>query len=311
MTLDQSFEALKTLAQSEIAKSRAAGRQSVADSLSLALRRIRQAQNDSDIANLLVHADSSDARKVACLVFDGDHGRILLTRGVPASSVTFPIHNAPALLSVIETRDIVVAQASASELSEPLSKALACNSADTGKAHLIPVVVEDAVRMVLILVQGAAVDPSEAVQPACLSILCEAAALRLEVVALEQIAARKAYSPEPEQLVQIGGTQTGVPRWADLNAAEQSLHLHAQRFAQVAVARMRVEQQAAVRDGQNRRDLYSALRSEIDQARDQYRSQFLAGQSKTMVDYLYLELVRSLANEQDQLLGSGFPGRLI
>jgi len=89
------------------------------------------------------------------------------------------------------------------------------------------------------------------------------------------------------------------------------LHLHAQRFAQVAVARMRVEQQAAVRDGQNRRDLYSALRSEIDQAREQYRSQFLAGQSKTMVDYLYLELVRSLANEQDQLLGSGFPGRLI
>lgn len=307
MTLDQSFEALKTLAESEIAKSHAAGRQAVADSLSLTMRRIRQAQNDSDIANLLVHADPSYTSKVACLVFEGDHARILLSRGILTSSVTFPIHHAPALLSVIETRDMVVAQASASELSEPLAHALASESVETGKAHLIPVVVDDAVRMVLILVERAA----EAVEPASLSILCEAAALRLELIALQETSARRAHSPEPEQLVQIGNAQTNALRWADLNAAEQSLHLHAQRFAQVAVARMRVEQQAAVRDGQNRRDLYSALRSEIDQAREQYRVQFLTGQSKTMVDYLYLEIVRSLANEQDQLLGPGFPGRLI
>ena len=307
MTLDQSFEALKTLAESEIAKSHAAGRQAVADSLSLTMRRIRQAQNDSDIANLLVHADPSYTSKVACLVFEGDHARILLSRGILTSSVTFPIHYAPALLSVIETRDMVVAQASASELSEPLAHALASESVETGKAHLIPVVVDDAVRMVLILVERAA----EAVEPASLSILCEAAALRLELIALQETSARRAHSAEPEQLVQIGNAQTNALRWADLNAAEQSLHLHAQRFAQVAVARMRVEQQAAVRDGQNRRDLYSALRSEIDQAREQYRVQFLTGQSKTMVDYLYLEIVRSLANEQDQLLGPGFPGRLI
>ncbi len=98
--------------------------------------------------------------------------------------------------------------------------------------------------------------------------------------------------------------------WEDLPAAEQSLHLRAQRFAQVAVARIRLEQGAALREGQQRKDLYGSLRVPIDQARAEYRRQFLSGDSKSMIDYLYVELLRSLANNEDQMLGTGFPGRL-
>jgi hypothetical protein len=304
MILDQSFAALKTLAESEIAKSAVAGRRALADSLCLTIRRISQAQTDSEIGNLLINADPLHARKAACLVFDGDQAHVSVSRGIPTAAIAFPIHSSPSLVAVIETRDMVTASSSASELSEPLHAALTSDDADTGKAHLIPVVVQGAVRMVLIAV--------EEVDPASFSILCEAAAMRLELLALNGTAARTTGAAEPEPLVQItGSAQNPVPRWADLNAAEQSLHLRAQRFAQVAVARMRVEQQGAVRQGQDRADLYGALRSEIDKAREEYRAQFLTGQSKTMVDYLYLELVRSLANEQDQLLGPGFPGRLI
>ena len=110
--------------------------------------------------------------------------------------------------------------------------------------------------------------------------------------------------------VQIEGQGKLSPKWSELTPEDQTLHLRAQRFAQVAVARLRVEHSDAVREGQQRSDIYGALKPEIDRARDEYRVQFLTGDSKTMVDYLYLELVRSLANEQDRLLGAGFPGRL-
>lgn len=285
MTLDQAVEQLRTSAETEIRKSA----EQMSDSLHQMVRRIRQASSESEICGLLVKAPQEGHS--LCVTFDGENAVV--------AEKSFPPAEAPALLNAIETKDTVVAFASAGELSEPLFYEL-----DTeGRVHLLPVVVHGAVQLVLV-----ATDLSHT---ATMETLCEAAGMRLEAMSLEE-AVRTEPEPEPPMLIKISGLKpASQPKWEELSAAEQSQHLRAQHFAQVAVAHMRVEQIAAVRAGQGSGDLYRALRGSIDKARADYREQFLAGESKTMVDYLYMELVRSLANGEDRLLGPDFPGRLI
>jgi hypothetical protein len=51
------------------------------------------------------------------------------------------------------------------------------------------------------------------------------------------------------------------------------------------------------------------LQLPIDGARRQYESDFMSA-SATMVDYLHLELVRTLAQDDDMRLGEEYPGPL-
>jgi hypothetical protein len=123
-------------------------------------------------------------------------------------------------------------------------------------------------------------------------------------------------------LLTISGTmwkQPGTPpapadkktgsRWAELSPQERQLHLAAQRFARLHVAEMRLYRSDAVRSGRARLDLYDALRDPIDAAREGFRQKFI-DPSKTMVDYLHLELLRSLADDDPHMLGHEYPGPL-
>ena len=88
------------------------------------------------------------------------------------------------------------------------------------------------------------------------------------------------------------------------------MHLAGQRFARVKVAEMRLYRADAVSSGRVTRDLYGALREPIDIARDEFRNRFMAA-CPSMVDYLHLELIRSLAHEDVELLGPEYPGPII
>ncbi|HYV63498.1 MAG TPA: hypothetical protein VE958_12530, partial [Bryobacteraceae bacterium] len=105
----------------------------------------------------------------------------------------------------------------------------------------------------------------------------------------------------------------GIPaprnQWWDLSPKEQQQHLAAQRFARVQVAEMRLARPDAVRSGRVARDLYGAFKESVDPAREGFREKHMA--SPTMVDYLHLELVRSLAHDDANLLGPSYPGPLV
>lgn len=87
-------------------------------------------------------------------------------------------------------------------------------------------------------------------------------------------------------------------------------HASAQRFALVKVAEMRLYKSQAVKDGRSNRDLYASLKTEIDSGREAFRRDFLLA-SPTMVDYFHLELLRTLANDDAELLGPEYPGALV
>ncbi len=90
------------------------------------------------------------------------------------------------------------------------------------------------------------------------------------------------------------------------SAAPRAEDVSARRFAKVRVAEMQLYQSAAVKSGRAARDLYGALKAEIDSARAAFREKF-AGSA----DYLHQELVRVLAGDDASLLGPAYPGPLV
>jgi hypothetical protein len=86
--------------------------------------------------------------------------------------------------------------------------------------------------------------------------------------------------------------------------------LRAQRFARVRVAEIQLYHSAAMKNGRVARDVYAALKTQMDAARDAYRENFLTPMNGT-ADYLHAEFVRTLANDDATLLGPGYPGPLV
>ena len=95
-----------------------------------------------------------------------------------------------------------------------------------------------------------------------------------------------------------------------LRSSPEEKQLRAQRFARVRVAEIQLFHAAAMNAGRASGDVYAALRSQMDAARDAYREKFLTPVNGT-ADYLHAEFVRTLANDDAALLGPGYPGPLV
>ena len=85
--------------------------------------------------------------------------------------------------------------------------------------------------------------------------------------------------------------------------------LRAQRFARVQVAQIQLYHGAQVKAGRAAGNVYEAVQSQMDAARDAYREKFLTPVNGTAY-YLHGEFVRTLANDDAALLGPGYPGPL-
>jgi hypothetical protein len=88
------------------------------------------------------------------------------------------------------------------------------------------------------------------------------------------------------------------------------MHLRAARFARVRVAEIQLYHATAVNSGRAARDVYTAVKLQMDAAREAYRARFLTP-ANGCADYLHAEFVRSLANDDASLLGKTYPGPLV
>jgi hypothetical protein len=199
----------------------------------------------------------------------------LAARGPAVEGKEFPI--GPAFAGAIATREPVAALRTAGELSEPLAALLEPNAAQ--KCHLFPIVAQERVAAVL-YAEGDPIDAN----------------------GLEAMAALAGASLRP-------APKPAAPDWSQLAPEEQALHLRAQRFARVRVAEMRLYQSQAVEAGRSQKNLYEVLKAEIDSAREAFRRDFISA-SPVLPDYLHLELIRTLANDDLAVLGENYPGPL-
>ena len=171
-----------------------------------------------------------------------------------------------------------------------------------GRVSIYPVVVNDRVR-ILIYAWGQVLGPA-------IELLTEVAAAVWSAIP---------EPAEPSELIAIAPAPTAAAAavteepamtWENLSAEEQQAHLRAQRFARVQVAEMRLFEAESVQAGRNQGNLYETLRKSIDAARETFRKRFFSS-CASMVDYLDLELARTLANDDRTLLGETYPGPLV
>ncbi len=300
---------LSTEVEALFAETRDRARRDLAEQINQAIRRMRQSSDSEELAATLVDAASLFAPAVAFLRVDGVTARGERIRGVAPEiaeefpGLEIPLSAAAALAGAVETRDPVTAVPTENEISKEF--AVAFGESNGERVTIFPILVRDTVRA-LLYAAGVAQSPA-------LEALCQVAAAvwgSMEPVVVT------APAPVPE-LVQLAAPSPPPvpeprprPTWESLPPAEQQVHLKAQRFARVQVSQMRLQDGAAVQSGRVSRDLYGAFRQRIDDTRTVFHEQFFAA-CPSMVDYLHLELVRTLAQDDADLLGKDYPGPLV
>jgi len=273
------------------------------EKLDLSVRRLSQAQASGEWAAALLDAVSGYCRR--CLLFSVALRSVIAegARGFDEAAADYSgreirLQSAPAFATAIETRDVVIAQRSSGEISEDLAAWV--GEAEQERAHLYPILARGRCAALLYA------EPVENEHAhSALDLLVVAAGLSLGARPSGAVSTGLVAITAP------GAAATSAsPDWYGLPPAERELHQRAQRFARVQVAEMRLYQSAAVRFGRAHQNLYEALKTPIDAAREAFRRQFLAD-CASMLDYLHQELVRTLANGDASALGASYPGPLV
>lgn len=266
-------------------------RSEVTDSLNQTARRLRKAGSREEWIRTVMEATAPFCGKSAVFAVTP---RGLSMGGHPE----VPLASAPAFGSAVESKDTVVAVGTPKELSQTISSIL--GDASSKKVYLFPIVVRQNAIAVLYA------EPNEQpVDVGALELLAGLAAASIE--STETVSLK---SPSVD-LIRIAGAASSpaAPTWTDLPKTEQEQHLRAQRFARTRVAELLLHKARQVRDGRGTNNLYGVLKEEIEAGREAFRREFIET-CPSMVDYLHLELQRTLAKDSAGALGPDYPGPL-
>jgi hypothetical protein len=299
----------RTSADGRLTLARYEAQTSQAELLNQALRRLRQANGEEHILQALSESCAPYAQHAVVLVFENNQARCIASHdtepGPVAFDIAFDIAAAPAVVTAIETRDPVIAMMTEAELSTTLMQKIGLmrDGKSDQNAYLFPLSARHSVVAMLIAWGDTPVVSSTI---STIELLCEAAGMRLETLV-----------PDP-QFKNVPSAAETVPAsaaadrlsWDTLSPEDQRLHLQAQRTARVRVAEMRLYNEQELRAGSDSGDIYGAMQTVIDPARQQFLQTYLA-KSPTMVDYLHLEILHTLAHDDDRLLGNNYPGPMV
>ncbi|HUS07088.1 MAG TPA: hypothetical protein VMZ52_12355 [Bryobacteraceae bacterium] len=279
---------------------RTSARRELTEHLNHLARRLKHSESRPIWIRTLLDATQNFCGRGALFAVNGKNLKFEAGNGL-SGAVEIPLASAPAFANAVESRDTVVAMASRRELSEAIA-ALAGESADK-KIYLFPMVLRQTVVAVLYAEPG-----DDLMDVSALELLTSLAvnSMEVEVVTLKTGAADLVRIAGGEQQVSPAGKPSA---WSLLSKSEQETHLKAQRFARTEVAQVLLYKVKKVKAGRLQGSLYATLKEEIDAGREAFRQQFMSS-CPSMVDYYHLELVRTLANEDNSLLGAGYPGPL-
>jgi hypothetical protein len=122
-----------------------------------------------------------------------------------------------------------------------------------------------------------------------------------------------AEPPAPAPAAPVVEAPTSSPAPAPAVAAaepapqDQEIHNKARRFAKLLVDEIKLYNQEKVTQGKQNKNLYDALRDDIDKSRATFEKRYSATAAATG-DYFNKELIRVLADNDASLLGSNYPG---
>jgi hypothetical protein len=295
---EQHRSALQARVNEAAAESRAAAERELARKLNQAVRCLRGSEN-GDWTTELVQATQGFCDRAAVFSLKAGALHLEAARGAVSTKPVddVPLDAAPAFASAVESKDTVIAMRTKGELSPRI--AAWTGEAESWRSYIFPVASRGHVLGLLY---------ADADQRGVESSALELLAMAAGAFAGEHAAAAQKQS----DLVSIAPSsqKTSNVAWTSLTHEQQELHQRAQRFARVQVAEIRLYKSESVKKGRAGRSLYTSLKTEIDSAREAYSNDYLSA-SDTMVDYLHPELVRTLANDDAELLGPDYPGPLL
>ena len=264
-------------------------RRELTSRLNQSVRRLRSAQSEAQLNKTIVDATHGFADRAALFLLRDDSLHLAAARNITGTEQMppTPIGSAPAFANAVQSQDTVVALRTRSEMSEAIARLAGEDAAR--KFYLVPILAK---AQVVALLYADAKDHN--VETNGLELLATVAGAVIE--------SRAWANSARLTLVKITAPVT--------HRIDQDLHLRGQRFARTQVAEMRLYKSENVKIGRAARNLYTSLKAEIDSARETFRRDFLSAPGG-MVDYLHLELLRTLANDDVELLGSDYPGPLV
>lgn len=299
-SLDQAWQAIAGQFEEAQSRARENARAKTCEELNQIARRLKQYGAETDWYDAVLDGAAQFVSETAIFSVEHDILNAKGTRGfsLPAD-FSIPLAQAAAFRNARDTGEVVIALRTKGEVSE----ALAASSPDD-RGYVLPI--SNGARISAMLF--AAAGPESNLN--ALELIVTMASAMLERHSQQpshvQIAAPAIKIPEPPAQSGLDGPE---PSWHMLPDSEKLLHVRAKRFGRSRVAEMQLYRPEACRSGREQRDLYLFLKPEIDGAREVFRNQFMSAQS--MEDYLHLELVSQLANNDDSLLGKDYPGEMV
>jgi len=123
--------------------------------------------------------------------------------------------------------------------------------------------------------------------------------------------------PEPEPAAEVvevaahaasasaAATATAADPFAGMSAEDADTHRKAQRFARLLVDEIKLYNQAKVAEGRRNKDLYDRLKEDIDKSRSTFQKRY-GNTVAASGDYFQKEVVRSLAEDDNSVMGANF-----
>jgi hypothetical protein len=290
---------------------RTAAQVELTDQLNQTARRLKHAETREAWIRTMLEAAGNFCGRAALFKIAGRNLKFEGGLGIGEDrEADFPIASAPAFASAIDSRDSVVAVATRGELSEAAVDLF--GDVEGRKVYLFPMVMRQMVVGVLYAEPGA--DP---INVSALELVTTLAvnSIEEEVVTVEQRSDNliRISSGEPAGILPAPQAANGQAAmqgsWSLLPKTEQEIHLRAQRFARSQVANLLLYKAQQVKSGRASQNLYATLKEEIDAGREDFRRQFMSN-CPSMADYYHLELVGTLARNDNGLLGADYPGPL-
>ena len=131
-------------------------------------------------------------------------------------------------------------------------------------------------------------------------------------------AAKPAPDPEPEPAAEVvevahaasasaaaSAPATAADPFAGMSAEDADTHRKAQRFARLLVDEIKLYNQAKVAEGRRNKDLYDRLKEDIDKSRSTFQKRY-GNTVAASGDYFLREVVRSLAEDDQSVMGTNF-----
>ncbi|MFQ5738248.1 MAG: hypothetical protein ACE5JX_04505 [Acidobacteriota bacterium] len=114
-------------------------------------------------------------------------------------------------------------------------------------------------------------------------------------------------APAPES-----GSQAAAGEGAFSLSAEEleRYHHEARRFARLLVSEIKLYNEEAVESGRAHSDLHRRLQTDIERSREMYQKRVHPG-VRSLTDHFHDQLVRILAQGEERLLGSDYPGPVL